>query len=212
MNTLLSSPSATFDLRELPLWIRHRIPDLTFLGSGVSSTVWDFHNGYVLKISPCIQILRWNRHLFYHPHPGFASNFAVFSSMVSCLDNSKPYHALIQPFYRPLRSHHRLWHRIQSSMQEAMIDRFEPDGAPAQFSRFQGYNCYGVEAIHHLQSWRRTCCQHSDPLIRSITSRIDFLIPFFRHYRDTGIHLDVDHPDNWARDHAGSLILLDPLA
>lgn len=211
------------------LYSCHNMPDklvralknATYMGSGLSSDVWDLNNGTVLKLTKedaAIKIcqflkkqrtigLPYVRELVHDiKRLGFRDDKKWKPSKIS----EPTYTAIIQEKYAPLEFNQ--WERIKNSILHLDLGE-EPDrfGRGSDGEAARGQEGQDIAYQLALVSKRIKQKDPDHPLAHCAIA-----MSTLHHWLKSGMlasnaGLDIDHADNWGQDRNGLPVLIDPI-
>lgn len=227
----VSRKGLVFDWTKSPTWLQQAMQNATYLGHGVSSSVWDLKNGYVAKVTNHPAVVQFADGVLLGNVQGVAEVHSVFSDAVRCVGKkqgngvhlySKPkagYYVIIQKKCEPLSQYSRTWKSLRRHMVNAYL---EQKRKCPMLTDFGVYTSDGKEHCSLPQDTKALIRifkrqLRSDPTkqFMHILPALSMLSDYVSLVRNGYEHLyamDVHHVDNWGIDPDTRLpVIIDPV-
>ena len=210
-----------YECRQLPQELWTKLKNATYMGCGLTTDVWDLHDGTVLKITKDEAAIKIANYLQSKPTPGLPKVVNVLNNRAKFLGYQeakewtqnkklKDYTIIIQEKYEPLPD--QQWDDICTALRHIDLSS-EPqrwarssDGEPARGKE-------GEDIAWSLAVTTRKI-KNTDPHhpLATCTVAMTTLHTWLK-TKTLGAKagIDLDHQDNWAVDKNGNPILLDPI-
>ena len=211
-SALYESATYVVDVSSLPKSIRNMLDGATFLGRGASSAAWRLPNDTVFKLTTDKAAWSFNQWQQANEKPHLPKILASGSVGVTLAafqhkdaSNWEQWHFVVQPLYEPVDP--QVWKSLNDTAQP--IGASQCKSRPGWGKTKNGLMAHGQLAQDHLAQLEKVFSK--EPGLTQAALAISMLAQWWMHAKGKA-GLDVDKPDNWAKDpNSGDLVLLDPV-
>lgn len=211
-SALYESATYVVDVSGLPEAIRSQVETATFLGRGASSAAWRLADDTVFKMTTDQAAWSFNQwqQLNKKPHlPKILASGSVAVTLAAFQEkapsNWEQWYFVVQPFYDPIDPH--VWQSLNDAAQP--VGASQCKSRPGWGKTKNGLMAHGQLARDYLVQLETVFSKA--PALHQAALAISMLSQWWMHAKGKA-GLDVDKPDNWAKDSkTGDLVLLDPV-